>query len=1091
MRSRHPDLFSDSTVTSSLTLPREVFEYHLETLTNRKQEIEFEHFCRRLAEKEICPNLIPQTGPLGGGDSQVDTETYPVSDQIALRWYEGIGREASGERWAFAFSAKKQWRSKVNSDIEKIFHTKMGYQLAYFITNQFVRDKTRVEVEESLTNRYGIQVRILDRTWIVKCVFEHDRLWLAAETLKIPGYNPADIKQIGPKDARRQADLNELEDQINDVNRYQGIEYQLAEDCYASALIARGLELPRIDVEGRFQRAERIAKRANIRQQKLRIIYNHAWTEYWWYEDYETFKNLYGQVEELVIGSEQADDSELLVNLWQILRTAVERGSIEEGESALPKRTQIVKGELDRLIGDERRPNNALQARTNRLLIDLLEAFVQQSPLDPIFENFKDVLIKSEGLSEYPITPIIRIIQELGDIFTDSPKYDELLDVVIRVAEKRASEGKAGQILLERGKQKVRSGKNYDAIKLIGRAQQKLAMDEYKSEWITSLALCGLAYEAVGLLWAARSNFLMATNQTFTEYIKDGKIGYLTLRCVQKLIWLELQLGRLPYALSWIEFSSLIANLIDFNDEQRQTYQDERTMQDQVLAILLIKIDFWELKWLDFLPTILEKLGFYSSWMTLLYVLGYENRLREEQVISQEESPEAIRELFGRLYTQPASNDIPDHPGLANNSTIDLTSPVLGCNVVVNTTNHPTALFLAENIIGALEAFLATSFDSAIMPYRSELHISIRTTDFLTGLPEYSINEKKQGEITVRCPTVISKGNSVERAAYRDWLQRIIIDLTFQIAAIPDPESFVDRVIKDERSFDRAIMFSDVEIAISNLLGENPKIHISDWDKDDSVEKYPLIRDVPWDSDLQKQEEHDAEKPPFKPGEDDPPDSLFDMNGVKHKDRKVVSLIDIPLWDQAKWQAIGYICFEQAVPILALGFKHSEAANKIFTEWRDMLGEVDEENKLRIAIITGVSKKHPLNYKVLITTNPDKNGLSNYNHYVFTARFIEMFPQTLEYLNRFLDEYTKIGRFTLAPATMNAEKNYLEPTGNFWLGKYDLVVRPAWQIGINDPDMVVIQEGDDPIIPEEEKNAPVLRALKRFERYKSDNQHRS
>src|SRR5688572_28990136 len=75
MRARHPDLFSDSSVTSLPTLPREVFEYHLETLTRRKQEAEFEHFARRLAEKEICPNLLPQSGPVGGGDSKVDSET--------------------------------------------------------------------------------------------------------------------------------------------------------------------------------------------------------------------------------------------------------------------------------------------------------------------------------------------------------------------------------------------------------------------------------------------------------------------------------------------------------------------------------------------------------------------------------------------------------------------------------------------------------------------------------------------------------------------------------------------------------------------------------------------------------------------------------------------------------------------------------------------------------------------------------------------------------------------------------------------------------------------------------------------------------
>lgn len=1089
MRSRHPDLFSDSTVVSSTTLSQAVFEYHLETLTNRKQEIEFEHFCRRLAEKELCPNLIPQTGPLGGGDSQVDTETYPVADQIAIRWYEGIGREASIERWAFAFSAKREWRSKVNSDVEKIVNTNRGYHLAFFITNQFIKDKKRAEVEEDLKSKYGIQVRILDRSWIVKCVFEHDRLWLAAETLKIPGYSQADAKQIGPKDTRRQAELKELEEQINDPNRYRGVEYQLAEDCYDAAVIARGLELPRVDVEGRFQRAVRIAERVGIRQQKLRIIYNLAWTEYWWYEDYETFNRLYNQVETLAISSEQANDIELLANLWSILHTAVKRGNIKEEIAALSKRTQTIKEELDRLVSDERRPNNALQARTSRLLIDLAEASVEKTSIDSILENFKDVLKKSVGLSEYPITSIIKIIQELGDISTDSPKYDELLEVVIDITEKRASEGKAGQILLKRGLQKFRTGKNYDAIKLIGRAQQKLAMDEYKSEWITSLVFCGLAYEAVGLLWAARANFLMATNIAFSEYTKNGKIEFPSLRYVQKLVWLELQLGRLPYVLAWMELSSIIANLMVFDGDHEKKYQDERTLQDQVLAILLIKTNFWELKWVDFLPSVLDKMGLYSSWMTLLYILGYEQRLREEKVIPEEESPEAIRELFGRLCDQPASKDIPDHPELMNGSTVKLVSPVLGCTVIIKASNHQTTLFLAENIIGALEAFLATSFDSEIMPYRSELHINICRTDFLTGLPEYAINEKKQGEIEVRCPTKISKGNSVERAAYLDWLQNLIRDITFQIAVFPDPKSFVDQVIKGERSFDRAIMFSDVEIAISSLLGEKSKAHLSDWEIGEKLEKYPLRRDVPWDFDLKRQGEGDAEKPPFKLGEDDPPDSLFDMDKVSHKERKVVSLIDVPLWDQAKWQAIGYICAQNAVPLLALGFKNPGAANQIFEEWREMLGEVDEENKLRIAIITGVNKKHPLNYKVLITTNTKNLEYSNYNHYVFTARFIEMFPQTSKHLNYFLAEYKNTGKFTLVPSTVNAEQNYPEPAGNLWLGKYDLVVRPAWEIGPNDPDVLVIQEDDDPIIPEGEKNAPVIRALQRFDKRKSRKRH--
>lgn len=72
----HPDQFSDSKIIRASKLDRTFFDYYLNTLTSRGEEKKFEVFCRRIAEKEICPNLLPQTGPTGGGDSKVDSETY-------------------------------------------------------------------------------------------------------------------------------------------------------------------------------------------------------------------------------------------------------------------------------------------------------------------------------------------------------------------------------------------------------------------------------------------------------------------------------------------------------------------------------------------------------------------------------------------------------------------------------------------------------------------------------------------------------------------------------------------------------------------------------------------------------------------------------------------------------------------------------------------------------------------------------------------------------------------------------------------------------------------------------------------------------
>src|SRR5205823_5365465 len=91
LKSRRPERFSDSVVQESSVLDRSFLEYHLETLTSRSEELLFESFARELAMRAVCPNLLPHTGPTGGGDSKADSETYPVAEQLALGWYIGHG----------------------------------------------------------------------------------------------------------------------------------------------------------------------------------------------------------------------------------------------------------------------------------------------------------------------------------------------------------------------------------------------------------------------------------------------------------------------------------------------------------------------------------------------------------------------------------------------------------------------------------------------------------------------------------------------------------------------------------------------------------------------------------------------------------------------------------------------------------------------------------------------------------------------------------------------------------------------------------------------------------------------------------------
>jgi hypothetical protein len=586
MRARRPERFADSRIIEEPKLTPAVFEYHLNSLTSRKQETEFEHFARRLAERMLCPNLLPQTGPTGGGDSKVDAETYPVAEEIALRWYEGVDNRANQERWAFAFSAKQQWQGKLEDDVEKIVKTGRNYKQIYFITNQFVKDKKRAEVEDSLTNTVGIPVHIMDRSWIMKCIFENRLAPIAIETLHMTGYETAFRKEVGPNDARREAKLKQLDEEIADPGRYQGSPYQLGEDCLRSALLARGLERSRIEIEGRFARAEKVARTNNHTQQRLRIAYNKAWTAYWWFEDFDQLNLLYDEVEALAATTEQADDLELLSNLRTILGMSIVSGALDANTAKFEIRNATLRKVLSRLAKDGSRPNNALWAHTQLLLMDLQDSLGSRDRLREVISEFTNVLDSAKGLISYPIEPVTKILRELGDVVTDDPTYDDLLERVVKILEERASKGEAGRILLERGFQKLKGKKPYDSIVLFGRAQQLLALREYRGELIAALLGAGLAYEAVGLLWAARANTLAAANQAASDYIEEGRVTTLFLSCLQKMVWLELQLGRIPATLQWIDVTSVIAKHLALSGEDKQRYVDQREMQDGVLAIL-------------------------------------------------------------------------------------------------------------------------------------------------------------------------------------------------------------------------------------------------------------------------------------------------------------------------------------------------------------------------------------------------------------------------------------------------------------------------------------------------------------------------
>jgi hypothetical protein len=277
----------------------------------------------------------------------------------------------------------------------------------------------------------------------------------------------------------------------------------------------------------------------------------------------------------------------------------------------------------------------------------------------------------------------------------------------------------------------VKGNEPYEAIRLLGRAQLDLALHECRAEMAEALALCGVGYESVGLLWAARGNFLLALNQALKEFWDHGTVTSQAIACVRRLIWVELQLGRVPYVLSWIQVLLALHSAVEKGEAEQSRFEEYFTEIDRVLGALLLRTELFDLKELPYLPKVLDQLQLDAASMALLFALGHEDVLRNEGAIPSGESADAVLDFFTEWAALKGFKELPMLPEFVDRQTLHLTSNVLGCSVHASVPNDDKSLFLAEAVLAVLESFLSTSLDSPFIPYTPRLHLQLSPRDFM------------------------------------------------------------------------------------------------------------------------------------------------------------------------------------------------------------------------------------------------------------------------------------------------------------------------------------------------------------------------
>jgi hypothetical protein len=172
--------------------PNQVIEqirFQLAQLNAKNADHDFEHLCRHLTRLRICSNVLPATGPVGGGGDQGrDFETfrtYLAGTSIAFSAF--VGR-ASDKTSAFACTLMegRKLTSKFKADIQAILAGGHPVDSVYLFCAEDYSVARRHKLQDWARTTYGLHLEIFDGTALSEMLAEPDVFWIAERYLDIP-----------------------------------------------------------------------------------------------------------------------------------------------------------------------------------------------------------------------------------------------------------------------------------------------------------------------------------------------------------------------------------------------------------------------------------------------------------------------------------------------------------------------------------------------------------------------------------------------------------------------------------------------------------------------------------------------------------------------------------------------------------------------------------------------------------------------------------------------------------------------------------------------------------------------------------------
>jgi hypothetical protein len=1053
-RIQRPEYFSDSEEVKKTILTKEVLAYELNQISTNQKQDDFETLCRKLAEELIAPNLIPQVGPTGGGDGKTDFETYPVSKDISERWFVPEKGWDKDEKWAFAISAKKDWRPKVKEDIKKIIGTNRGYTRVYFITNQSPSSKKKKDAQDEFKEEFKVDVVILDSEWILEKVYDNNLIDLVVNSLNLSTSNQNIQKIIGSNDASRIKELEDLENNISNIDRYSEYDFQLVEDALESAILSRMLEKPRDEVEGKFDRALRFCKKINNQKQWLRIYYQRSWTCLYYYDDYSSFIENFKELKKYISRDSSISEIEKYFNLLNSLYSLHNKNFLSNYDVDFELEKSEFITILTSIECSTQRPNTSLVAKMYKVIIKLTECIEHNHNPSNIFKELLAIISQGDIFLDFPFESSMEMIHIFGNSFPNNSEYDDLIDDLAKVSEQRNSQLTSGEIFFKRGRQKLLAKNYQESIVYFGKAVIKLAKEETQNGMRLVLLGMGMSYKELGLIWASNSCYISACSLSVKSISDSGIIGKNTYQDIERIIENELLIGRIPSFFAWYEMYCVLtqaSNIKKGKDNKNDI--DFITLIDECLSVRLLHTNDSDI---EYLPSLLEKLNLYFSQDVCFYKLGYDKLLIPKKLKNEQ----TLDDFYTSVAGQPFVKQMLYQTNFMTGDRIFLTSKILGCKFIIKLEENSEILLEAEMLLAFFESFFATLINE-LMPHLENVTMNLCKNSKKEFTFAYNNTSEEYN---------ISIDPLVDMGSMYDSIFGLVVNIfTRTFILRNDTEDFLNKIFKKEEVQEKLSLIVKHKNTVLNLLGNTPKLFFGDWltigfpKKYDSRRKTPLLYDRLFNEN-NRQLKYDHTNKNFK--------------NIRHDEIKVSSIIDINLWNKAKWKGFGFCLLpvpQEAVGII-IAYENFESGQKIFEKWINKFGLVDKNNNIRVAIIKGVDKNNPYWYRVHICKNIETIQTNSYISSV--SRVHEMNPQSAQNLEQIIEAFNLMKKYKLYPAKITKDGDIEEPLFSHGILKTTLTIKNAWEIGEHDIDRAVIKKNDAPVIPNNIKNAPILKILK-------------